>query len=129
MGMLLAWAVNQHLLAAEVVQAHERLILRIRFQEALGSELLAASGGDLHSELFNADGQAFMQDYYPGYLGDYEELFGEDFYQIADSVDNYQQVAAMLTGKFMMSLGRQPVSAQGTAAFGQLRKLWRRLWQ
>jgi len=128
MGMLLAWAANQHLLAAQVAQLHERLLLRIRFQEALGSELLVACGGDLHSDLFNLDGQAFLQDYYADYLGDYKELFGEEYYRIADDIDNYQRVAAMLTHRFMHSLGRKRVTrVPGLPT--RVRGWWRRLWQ
>ena len=62
MGWMLAWAVQMQLLAPSVQQAHEQLVLRIRYHEARGSELLVACGGDLSRELFTPAGETFLDD-------------------------------------------------------------------
>ncbi|MEM9623164.1 MAG: hypothetical protein AAF993_16050 [Pseudomonadota bacterium] len=133
MGMLLAWAANQHLLATAVVEEHERLILRIRFQEARGSELLAVCGGDLLVSLFNEDGQAFLTSYYPRYMRDYALLFdkqvGTECYVVPDDIEHYQRVAQMLTDQFMRSLGRRRSGARdGVSLVTQMRRWWSGLW-
>ncbi len=101
MGMLLAWCVNMHLVSTDVTREHERLILRIRFGEAKGSELLVAAGGDLTRDLFNDDGCEFLDRYYDTYMTDFDEEFDESTYQVADNYQNYERVAAFLTKAFM----------------------------
>ena len=101
MGMLLAWCVNMQLVSPMLLQTHERIILRLRFQEALGSELLIACGGDLQRPMFNAAGQQFLDDFYPEYMVMYRQLFGQDCYEVRENWDNYQTLAAELTRRYM----------------------------
>lgn len=101
MGMLLAWCVNLQLVSPWLLQNHERLVLRLRFQEALGSELLIACGGDLQRQMFNAAGQQFLDDFYPHFMPLFEQLFAQDCYQVRENWDNYQTLAAELTRRYM----------------------------
>ena len=101
MGMLLAWCVNMQLLNTQMLQAHERLILRIRVEEAHGSELLVACGGDLRRDFFTRKGQQFLDSFYPRYLAVYADLFGDNFYATADTWATYRVVAKVLTAELM----------------------------
>lgn len=101
MGMLLAWCVNMQLLDASTLAEHERLVLRLRFEEASGSELLVACGGALHSDLFNPEGQRFMAGFYPRYMDVFRAVFGDDIYAVRDNWDNYQKLAKVLTAEYM----------------------------
>ncbi len=137
MGMLLGWAVNMHLVSEALVQANEQLVVRIRFQEASGRDLLIASGGDLRREMFNPNGMAFLDTYYSGYMDDYIRLFGETCYEIEDTVENYTVIAEHLTGQLMRLAGRSPVAstAMGGSGFlarmgrGRLGQMLSRLWR
>ena len=101
MGLLLAWCANMHLLSSAVVQEHERLVLRIRFEEATGSELLIACGGDLSRELFTPQGQHFLDEFYPGYMDVFRGVFGDDCYVVSDNTANYRKLAKVLTQRYM----------------------------
>lgn len=100
MGMLLAWCTNLQLLSSDFVAAHERVVLRLRMQEITGSELLVQGGGNLTAGMFSAQGNAFLQQYYPDYLTDYQEVFGE-LYGVADNWQNYARLAKVLTARYM----------------------------
>ena len=101
MGLLLAWCANMHLLSSAVVQEHERLILRVRFEEATGSELLIACGGDLTRGLFTPQGQRFLDDFYPGYMDMFRSVFGDDCYAVSDNMANYRKLSKVLTHSYM----------------------------
>jgi hypothetical protein len=101
MGMLLAWCVNMQLVSPGLLQNHERLVLRLRFQEALGSEFLIACGGDLQRQMFNSAGQQFLDGFYPHFMPLFKQLFGEDCYAVRENWDNYQMLAAELTRRYM----------------------------
>jgi hypothetical protein len=105
MGLLLAWCANLHLLSDAVIQQHERLLLRVRFREATGSELLIACGGNLSRDLFSAQGQRFLDRYYVNYMAVFCDVFGKeaavDCYEVADNWANYDQLAVVLTRAYM----------------------------
>ena len=128
MGQLLAWAVNLRLVDEGALLEHESLLLRIRFREALGSELLVACGGDLSSDLFNAEGQRFLVGYYPSYLADYAEALelGDDPYAAAENWTNYDKVAGVLTRRYMGAPARGAHSLAG--ALNKLTNGIKRLW-
>jgi hypothetical protein len=123
MGMLLAWCVNMHLVSPAIQREHERLILRLRFQEALGSELLVACGGNLQRSMFSAEGQRFLDDFYPQYMTLFQQLFGENPYAVAETWSNYQTLAARLTGLYL-GAGRQQARAAGVLE--KITSWWRR---
>jgi len=125
MGMLLAWCANMHLLSADVLQAHERLVLRLRFEDALGSELLIACGGTLSRDLFNAEGQRFLDGYYPEYMQVFRSVFGEDCYSLADTWTTYRQLAPVLTRAYLGEPNRRSSSEAG-GLLGWLARWWRR---
>lgn len=124
MGWMLAWAVQMQLLAPSVQQAHEHLVLRIRYREARGSELLVACGGDLNRELFTPAGEAFLDDYYPHYRADLEQAFGPDIYAVEDTWDSYGAISPLITRAYM-SRHSQSRSIADQVARG-LRKIFRK---
>ena len=123
MGLFLAWCTNLRLLDPSFEQAHERAVLRIRMQEAAGSELLVAAGGDLTQAMFSAHGNEFIKRYYPDYLEDYKRVFDvtdESLCTVKETWDNYAKLAAVITPRL---LGRKAKSEN------VLRKLRKFLWR
>ena len=107
MGMYLAWALNLGLLRQELVREHQRLMTRVRMQDAKGSELLMALGGILDDTLFSDRGNRFAGNYYPRYMIDYASVFGRDPYLVEDTWSNYDKIAKLLTKEL---LGDIPLS-------------------
>ena len=107
MGMYLAWALNLGLLRQELVREHQQLITRVRMQDAKGSELLMALGGNLDETLFSERGNRFAGNYYPRYMIDYALVFGRDPYLVEDTWSNYDKIAKLLTKEL---LGDIPLS-------------------
>ena len=102
LGMYVAWCANLGLMSSEFDAAHHGLVVRVRYREVKGSELLVAGcGGDLRSEHLSADGQAFTERYYGRDLDDYRATFAGKVYEVDDSWDNYEQIAAVLTHAYM----------------------------
>jgi len=124
MGMLLAWCVKMHLLNDQAQAEYEHLILRIQVEEALGSELLIACGGDLRRDMFSSAGQRFLDNFYPGYLALYAKLFGENYYVTADTWENYKVLAVVLTEKFMGPKAI-PVTSNRQNLLGKIVRLFR----
>ena len=107
MGMYLAWALNLGLLRQELVREHQQLMTRVRMQDAKGSELLMALGGNLDETLFSERGNRFAGNYYPRYMIDYASVFGRDPYLVEDTWSNYDKIAKLLTKEL---LGDIPLS-------------------
>jgi hypothetical protein len=130
MGMYIAWALNLGLIKSEVVAQHEQLVMRVRMQDAKGSELLMSVGGDLDAGLFTDRGQRFAASYYPRYMADYRSIFGEDLYDVEDSWGNYDKIARVLTQELLGSanLTRQLVRRvkSGSTSFVNF---WKSIWR
>ena len=107
MGMYLAWALNLGLLRQELVREHQQLMTRVRMQDAKGSELLMALGGNLDETLFSERGNRFAGNYYPRYMIDYALVFDRDPYLVEDTWSNYDKIAKLLTKEL---LGDIPLS-------------------
>ena len=107
MGMYLAWALNLGLLRQELVREHQQLMTRVRMQDAKGSELLMALGGNLDETLFSERGNLFAGNYYPRYMIDYALVFGREPYLVEDTWSNYDKIAKLLTKEL---LGDIPLS-------------------
>ena len=107
MGMYLAWALNLGLLRQELVMEHQQLMTRVRMQDAKGSELLMALGGNLDETMFSERGNRFAGNYYPRYMIDYALVFGRDPYLVEDTWSNYDKIAKWLTKEL---LGDIPLS-------------------
>ena len=107
MGMYLAWALNLGLLRQELVREHQQLMTRVRMQDAKGSELLMALGGNLDETLFSERGNRVAGNYYPRYMIDYALVFGRDPYLVEDTWSNYDKIAKLLTKEL---LGDIPLS-------------------
>lgn len=103
MGMYLAWSLNLGLVRPEVLTQHEQLVIRIRMQDAKGSELLMSVGGVLDEALFTVRGRRFAKTYYPRYMQDYRSVFGQDPYLVEDTWDNYDTIARLLTKELLGS--------------------------
>lgn len=97
MGMLLAWCARMQLLSRAFLQAHDQLVLQVQVEEARGSELLIACGGRLEKGYFTAQGQDFLDDFYPAYRDVWVSEFGPQPYAIEDTWDNYRRIAPALT--------------------------------
>ena len=107
MGMYLAWALNLGLVRQELVREHQQLMTRVRMQDAKGSELLMALGGNLDETLFSERGNRFAGNYYARYMIDYASVFGLDPYLVEDTWSNYDKIAKLLTKEL---LGDIPLS-------------------
>ena len=98
MGMFLAWCVNLNLISSDLLDAAEESILRLRYREITGSELLLRGcGGTLDSRWFSEAGVAFCDRYYARYLDDYREVFGDAIYDVKDDWAHYDRLAPLLT--------------------------------
>ena len=98
MGMYLAWCVNLNLISAELTEIAEEGVLRVRYREITGSELLISGcGGVLDSRWFTTAGVEFCERHYVGYLDDYRLVFGDDIYAVRDDWSHYDQIAPLLT--------------------------------
>jgi len=53
--------------------------------------------GSLRYDHLNARGAAFTRNYYPGYADAWRATFGDNAYDVEDSWDSYQRIAAVLT--------------------------------
>jgi hypothetical protein len=125
LGMYLAWCVNLGLVSDDVARDHERLVLRVRMHDALGSELLIALGGELTDAHLNERGRDFTAGYYAEFMDDFRQLFGERCYEAGDTWDNYSKLAAVLTPK-LLGPSRKRDAAAGF--LGGLKKRWRAVW-
>jgi hypothetical protein len=102
LGMYFAWCANLQLLARAFVDAHETLVLRVRYREVTGAELLVAGGaGRLDDSHLNEEGQRFTAAYLPGYMDDFRAAFGGDPYAVPDDWAHYDRIAPVLTRKLM----------------------------
>jgi hypothetical protein len=108
MGMYIAWCANLQLVSRRLVEEAEQLLLRVRYREVTGSELLVAGcAGELHSRWLSEDGRRFTDAYYSRYLADFAAVFGGDVYGVKDDWDHYDEIAAVLTRAYMHGAGKQ----------------------
>ncbi len=122
MGMLLAWCARHHLLSEAVSREHETLLLRLRVEEARGSELLIACGGALRRDMFTAAGQAFLDRYYPLYLDEFAGCFAGDPYRVEDNWRSYAEIAGLISRAYH---GGTPA----TPLVERVKRGWRRLFE
>lgn len=102
MGMYMAWCANLQLVSQRLTDEAERLLLRVRYREATGSELLiSACAGGLDGVWLNDEGRHFTDGYYECYLEDFASVFGDDVYAVKDDWVNYDRIAAVLTRRYM----------------------------
>jgi hypothetical protein len=133
LGMYVAWCAQHQLLSDTLVHDAADLLLRVRFREINGSELLVAGcAGRLGDEHLNATGQAFTGHYYPRYMDDFRAEFGDDVYAVRDDWVTYDRIAARLTAEFMAYCGRARGRARGRGRSGatagwlkEVRKWWK----
>ena len=97
-GMYLAWCARLNLLSPEFSKAQAASLLRLHYNDGSCIELLVTGcGGTLRYSDLNEQGEDFTRRYYPGYLADWQAVFGSDIYAVADSWENYHKIAAVLT--------------------------------
>ena len=101
-GMFVAWCANLQLLAPAFEEEASALVLRVRYREITGSELLVAGcGGELVEDHLTAEGAAFARRYYPHYLDDFRRVFGDAIYDVKDDWAHYDRIAPVLTDALM----------------------------
>ena len=126
MGMYLAWSLNLGLLESGSLSDHEQLVLRVKMQDAKGSELLMAVGGGLDESLFNERGKDFTKNYYPQYLDDYRRSFGRDLYEVEDTWGNYDKISRVLTRELLGSKKLSRYLIRGARkGSGRFLNIWR----
>jgi len=126
LGMYVAWCANLGLLSQTFADQHHALVMRVRYREVKGSELLVAGcGGELGPEHLNPAGRAFTEDYYPRYLQDFRSTFSGDIYQLEDNWHHYDEIAAVITRAYM-----GPASGrEGSAHTERGEKRWWQVWR
>jgi len=118
LGMYFAWCANLQLLDAHFVDAHETLVIRVRYREVTGAELLVAGGaGRLDDSHLNEEGRDFTAAHYPDYMSEFRATFGGDPYAVRDDWAHYDQIAPVLTRKLMQERAAADThAAHGTEA-------------
>lgn len=125
MGMYLAWCANLQLVSPQLAADAGQLLLRVRYREVTGSQLLVAGcAGELHSRWLSEDGRRFTDGYYPQYLADFAGVFGEDVYSVQDDWDHYDRIAAVLTKHYMGSDRTDRGGRRGGSRGGKWWKFW-----
>ncbi len=120
MGMYLAWCVNLQLVGERLHVENERALLRVRYREMRGSDLLvSACGGTLRSEDLNDAGRAFTDRYYASYLDEFRAVFGSSPYEVEDDWPHYDKIARVLTERYM---GRGRANGRSWWKFWQSRQ-------
>ena len=126
MGMYLAWCANLQLVSPRLAEEAEQLLLRVRYREATGSELLVAGcAGELRGRWLSEDGRRFTDEYYPRYLDDFASVFGGDVYDVRDDWAHYDEIAALLTKRYMRSNGARAYGARAPGTQRPGRRWWR----
>jgi hypothetical protein len=126
LGMYVAWCANLQLLAPEFVDAHAALVMRVRFREITGADLLIGGcAGTLEDRHLNEEGRRFTAAYLPRYMDDFRAIFGDAPYDVQDDWDGYDRIAPVLTRALMNA--RQREEAAPAAVLGSTdRRWWRR---
>jgi hypothetical protein len=123
LGMYLAWCANLQLLSREFADTHAALVMRVRFREITGAELLVAgAAGRLDAAHLNEEGQRFTAAYLPQYLDDFRATFGVEPYDVKDDWDHYDRIAKLLTRKLMTT--RQADAGQSSRILGTTDQRW-----
>ncbi len=103
LGFYVAWLANLKLLSEAFEDANQTLVMRVRYRDVKGSELLTAGcGGELAGDMLSPAGQAFSERYLPDrYLADFRSVFGDDVYAVSDSWQQYDRIAPLITRVYM----------------------------
>lgn len=126
-GMYLAWCANLGLLSQAFEEAHHALVMRVRYREIKGSELLVAGcGGDLKPEHLSNAGREFTERYFSRYLEDFAQVFADDIYGVEDSWPNYDEIARLLTREYMGPAAA--TSPAGRAGHSEDKRWWQ-VWR
>lgn len=106
LGMYVAWCANLQLVSRQLQDRAEQLILRVRYREATGAELLVGGcAGTLDAHCLNEEGQRFTEAYYPRYMEDFRAVFGDAVYDVKDDWAHYDEIAKLLTKRYMHHRG------------------------
>ena len=106
LGMYLAWCVNMQLVSHALPEVAERLLLRVRYREITGAELLVGGcGGVLSAEHLSSAGRRFTDAYYARFMDDFREVFGDAIYDVPDRWDQYDKLAPVLTKRYLGPAG------------------------
>lgn len=126
-GMYLAWCVNLQLISGRFQQEHESALLRLRYRELTPAEFFTATtGGSLEYAHLSPGGQAFSRAYHPGYVEDCRRLFGTNPYGAKDDWAHYDQIAAVVTRRYMDWRDRARSGHRQESLGTGVRRWWRR---
>ena len=127
-AMFLAWCGNLQLVSAGFVEAHQSLLVRLRYRDLSPAEFFtAATSGSIDPVDLSPEGQAFARSYYPRYLEDLRLVFGPDIYETRDDWTNYDLIAPQITQHFMAWKGSAKRGhKQRRSNPGAGRKWWQR---
>lgn len=127
LGMYVAWCANLQLLGGELTASP--LLLRVRYREITGAELVVAGcGGELRDAHLNAEGRAFTGDYFEDFYPEFAACFAvapDDIYRVPDDWEHYDRLAPRLTARLMAFRADGGVAS---AEAGQRGGWWNRLW-
>ncbi len=127
LGMFVAFCANLGLVSASFAQRHETLLLRLRYREITGSELLTAGcGGELQRDMLSEAGQAFADRYLDRYMEDFRSVFGNDVYAVADSWQQYDRIAPVLMRELH---GADPARKRRAGSTDSREKRWWQIWR
>ena len=126
LGIYVAWCANLQLLAPALAEQAAELVLRVRFREITGAELLIVGcAGVLADEHLNDEGQRFTAAYLPNYHDDFLAVFGDDPYAVKDDWANYDRIAPLLTRR-LMALRHGADASDNAVVARPDRSWWRR---
>jgi hypothetical protein len=127
-GFFAAWCGQLQLFDVSFREAHERILVRLRYRDLSPAEFFAsACAGVLDSAWLSPEPRAFAESYYPQYADDLEAVFGGDLYAVPDDWPHYERIASVLTRRFMaFREDAQPSRRRGRRA-GERR--WWQVWR
>jgi len=127
LGMYVAWCTNLQLLSREFADAQATLVMRVRFREITGAELLVAGcAGVLEDWQLNDEGQRFTSAWLPRYLDDFRSVFGGSPYDVKDDWDHYDRIAPLLTRRLMDARQGASASTPASVLGSKDQRWWRR---
>ena len=107
-GMFMAWAIHNDLWGQVPGSDWSEPVALVRNRTITGRIfVLKQCDGKLFSEMLNAKGAPFAENYYPRYLGDFQRALTvglKSDYFVPDTWDNYDRMAKVLTAKYKKPL-------------------------
>lgn len=118
-GLFLAWSAQMGLAHPRLAEGDSRALLRLKYREITGSELLvSACGGCLDDNALSPAGMAFAAKHYAAFEAIAQERLGSP---IKDDWPSYDRIAPWLTERYL-----GPRRNRQLPAWRQWLKKWRK---